>query len=149
MPRDTRHPEIELPYEGKPGVCVFCGRPLPPRKRRWCGECAVDYLRARGFTYRQDCIARVVKEFGTYHCEMCGHHFENGVDDTSQWQVDHKVPLALGGSHDLSNLWLLCPKCCKEKNAADQRDIYHALHPTADEPTQTRAKDRRLSDFNG
>ena len=132
---------------------MFCGRPLPPRKKRWCGVCAEDYLRARGFTYRQDCIDRVMKQYGRIRCEMCGIEPEDALaGNIPDWQADHKVPLALGGSHDPSNVWLLCPKCTAVKNASDLRAIYLHQNPSIAkkiEEEERRAKDRRLDDYNG
>ena len=107
-------------------------------------------MRARGFTYRQDCIDRVLKQYGKIHCEMCGKETLFGAYNVADWQVDHKVPLALGGSHDQSNLWMLCPDCAKEKNAADLRDIYRINNPSTKKSEEVfRSKDHKLGDFNG
>lgn len=39
------------------------------------------------------------------------------------YQVDHVVPLALGGSNERSNLQLLCPFCNQSKGAKDPLDF--------------------------
>jgi hypothetical protein len=37
-------------------------------------------------------------------CQMCGKGIEDGV----KLEVDHRIPVAWGGSDDLENLWTLC-----------------------------------------
>jgi hypothetical protein len=37
--------------------------------------------------------------------------------------VDHRLPLALGGSDEPSNLWALCPACDRAKTRADRAEI--------------------------
>lgn len=111
-----------------------------------------DYLRVRGFTYRQDCLDRVMKQYKRIHCEMCGIEPDKAYpDNIPDWQADHKVPLALGGSHDASNIWLLCPKCTAVKNASDLRAIYMHQNPSIARKIseEGRAKDHRLDDFYG
>lgn len=117
---------MKLPFLGTPGACCFCGRKLPPKKRKWCGECTLDYFRARGYTYRVDCILRVLKQYGKPHCERCGYETDRASYELGDlgWQVDHKVPIALGGSpSDQDNLWLLCPTCVCVKNPMDLSKI--------------------------
>ena len=110
--------DVPLPFEGHKGVCVFCGSPLPPRKRRWCGNCTQEFLRQRGFTYRSDAIEQNRNRFGRITCEKCSRHPEQEylID---QWVADHKVPLAAGGTHEKSNLQFLCPECNYVKTAED------------------------------
>lgn len=42
------------------------------------------------------------------------------VNPTSNLEVDHKLALHLGGTNDLSNLWLLCRDCHKAKTSREQ-----------------------------
>lgn len=46
-----------------------------------------------------------------YRCQLCGASAREGVE----LEVDHRVPLAKGGSNDLLNLWVLCHKCNRGK----------------------------------
>ncbi len=48
-----------------------------------------------------------------HQCQSCGRQ-GTGL------QIDHIVPLALGGSNDLSNLQVLCGTCNRRKR--DRRD---------------------------
>ena len=51
-------------------------------------------------------------------CANCGNSFDELEGEP---QVDHIVPLSLGGINDLVNLQLLCEKCNKQKGGKDQR----------------------------
>lgn len=45
-----------------------------------------------------------------YHCKCCGRMLD------ADWDVDHVVPLAGGGSNDSSNIQVLCPGCHARKS---------------------------------
>lgn len=47
----------------------------------------------------------------SYHCCICGASAENG----SRLEVDHKIPVARGGTNAESNLWTLCFECNRGK----------------------------------
>lgn len=44
-----------------------------------------------------------------------------------RWNVDHIVPLVLGGADHLENLQLLCPVCAFFKTEIDMRDMLKRL----------------------
>ena len=48
-------------------------------------------------------------------CAVCAKRFTKA----NPMQLDHIMPLALGGLHDDSNLQSLCAKCNQRKNAKD------------------------------
>jgi len=50
------------------------------------------------------------------HCRYCGVAL--GVDA----QVDHAVPVARGGSNDIENLDLICPRCNQEKDSKTPKE---------------------------
>ena len=50
-----------------------------------------------------------------YRCQICGAK----ADNNRQLEVDHKVPVAKGGSNELSNLWTLCFDCNRGKSDHD------------------------------
>lgn len=61
-------------------------------------------------------IPAVVREYvfrrDNYRCRACGcSHNETAL------QVDHIIPLARGGSNDMSNLQTLCQSCNGSKGA--------------------------------
>ena len=56
-----------------------------------------------------------VFRLSSYTCQMCG----STVADGAKLEVDHKVPVAKGGSSDISNLWVLCFSCNRGKSASD------------------------------
>lgn len=53
-------------------------------------------------------------------CMTCGESIANG------YQIDHVMPLALGGANDRSNLQLLCRKCNQSKGAKHPIDFAHS-----------------------
>lgn len=46
----------------------------------------------------------------------------SGVNPSSNLEVDHVLPLRDGGTNCLTNLWLLCVSCHKDKTAAEHSD---------------------------
>ena len=51
-------------------------------------------------------------------CQCCGVKCDNGLDCNSDLypNLDHMIPLAMGGWHGLDNIELLCRKCNMEKH---------------------------------
>ncbi|MBF6573744.1 HNH endonuclease [Nocardia farcinica] len=43
-------------------------------------------------------------------CQLCGK---------PGWQVDHRIPVAAGGTDDDTNLWVLCDGCHQAKTQAE------------------------------
>lgn len=50
-----------------------------------------------------------------YCCQICGATAQDGV----KLEVDHKTPVAKGGTDELSNLWTLCFPCNRGKGTSD------------------------------
>jgi 5-methylcytosine-specific restriction enzyme A len=46
-------------------------------------------------------------------CQRCGWRLSPGT----RWEVDHVIPLALGGRDDVSNMQVLCQACHGSKTA--------------------------------
>ncbi|MBL1209235.1 HNH endonuclease [Geminocystis sp. GBBB08] len=59
-------------------------------------------LEVRKYVYNRD----------NYQCQSCG---KNTKETTLN--IDHIIPLAKGGSNDISNLQTLCLKCNQKKKA--------------------------------
>lgn len=51
-----------------------------------------------------------------HKCACCKHKLV-------KFQIDHVVPLARGGSNDISNIQLLCPRCNRSKGAKHPIDF--------------------------
>lgn len=63
-------------------------------------------LRGRTLQIRNTRIARR----DTYTCQICGR-----VADRGEGEVDHRIPLAQGGSDESNNLQWLCIECHRAK----------------------------------
>lgn len=50
-----------------------------------------------------------------YRCRICGVTAEAGA----RLEVDHKVPVAKGGSNEIENLWALCFECNRGKGVQE------------------------------
>jgi 5-methylcytosine-specific restriction endonuclease McrA len=44
-----------------------------------------------------------------YHCYYCDKFL-------TEYHIDHKIPVSRGGSNDISNIALACPRCNQSKN---------------------------------
>ncbi len=62
-------------------------------------------------------VRKYVFERNNYQCQSCGKQY--GETDLT---IDHIIPLARGGSNDISNLQTLCFSCnCKKTDSIDNR----------------------------
>jgi uncharacterized protein YozE (UPF0346 family) len=50
-----------------------------------------------------------------YRCQICGASSE----DNKRLEIDHKIPVAKGGSNEPKNLWVLCFACNRGKSDRD------------------------------
>ena len=55
-------------------------------------------------------VIKYVFERDRYHCKNCGQ-----TNKETKLTIDHIIPLASGGSNDISNLQTLCYKCNQKK----------------------------------
>lgn len=69
-------------------------------------------------------VRRYLLERNNYRCQSCGKATQEG-----ELTVDHIIPLANGGSNDISNLQTLCRSCnSRKKHSFDSRfDRYFNL----------------------
>ena len=62
------------------------------------------------------------------HCEKCTRKIPHSDD----WDLDHRIPLSLGGTNDDGNIQVLCSWCHDDKTAGSSGD------------TATAAKSKRV-----
>ncbi|KAB0242614.1 HNH endonuclease [Microcystis aeruginosa EAWAG127a] len=55
-------------------------------------------------------VRKYVYQRDNYQCQSCGK-----PENFTQLSIDHIIPLALGGSNDISNLQTLCLSCNRRK----------------------------------
>lgn len=102
----TAHPErskarLDKWREANPENCKALDHKRRARKLKAGGSFSVAEIRAMLKRQRGKCVA----------CR---------IDISKNYHIDHRMPLALGGSNDVSNIQLLCPHCNLSK---------HAKHP--------------------
>jgi len=139
-----RRPEIRF-SDAPRGTCRWCGesirhesgakRGLVDRRRRWHPICveiynATDPRALRQRVRRRDRGVCALCRVNTLQLRrqlkgrgMWARMRERGfVPRRSLWELDHKIPLVDGGTHELSNLQTLCVPCHRKKSAREQRD---------------------------
>jgi 5-methylcytosine-specific restriction endonuclease McrA len=107
---DRIHTYLMHRFRGEPGRCRNCGREVTAARRRsWCSAtCYAVYRNLLNVTRtRQYLFAR------SPWCADCGTRLTLGarLQDGEPCEVNHVVPLVLGGAHDWHNFQLLCVKC--------------------------------------
>ena len=55
-------------------------------------------------------VRKYVLQRDNYQCQSCGANKQK-----ASLNIDHIIPLAKGGSNDISNLQVLCSKCNQKK----------------------------------
>lgn len=55
-------------------------------------------------------VRKYVYQRNNYQCQSCGK-----TNQETQLNIDHIIPLAKGGSNDISNLQTLCKQCNQSK----------------------------------
>lgn len=115
--------------------CRECGRSFLPaygsRRRDFCcGRCGARYARRvgkaarrarkRGNGYEYFDPVEVLRR-DRWRCQLCGAHTPErlrGTHDDRAPELDHIVPLAMGGAHTRANTQCLCRSCNQIKGAA-------------------------------
>ena len=101
-------------------VCSWCFTDVPKGNRTRCGN-ALCTVMIEEITMWRACRNRAMRRAG-YRCALCGGRAE---------EVDHIVPVKLGGTSDASNLRPLCLPCHRSETArlAKERASYKARTP--------------------
>lgn len=78
--------------------------------RRWMAKLASDNRRPKNFSTR---TRRLLLEAASNQCQRCGAK--------DKLEVDHVVPVAFGGTNDLTNGFILCSTCHLAKSRAERK----------------------------
>jgi len=118
-----RNLKLTLTTPGIPGWCRFCKEQiLDPKtnailtRKTWHPRCVTTYEEQQDGSARRKAIFR--RDRGL--CAQCGTIWENLYGN---WQADHIIPLAVGGSFELTNVQTLCCSCHFAKSKADLKTI--------------------------
>lgn len=114
--------ELHKQGSGRLRPCLVCAR---PSQGNYCAaheptvdEAARNERNPYRKHYRDPAYARNRQhrfERARGRCEACGVHVETG-----EWECDHLIPLRQGGTHDITNLRVLCIACHRAKTAEDR-----------------------------
>lgn len=129
-------------------ACKECGLEFTPafgnKHRSYCSdECrkrrssrvnkARRRARIKGADQRDAIDPIEVCKRDGWRCQRCGaktpKKLRGTIDDRAP-EMDHVIPLALGGNHTWDNVQCLCRKCNREKGASLDIDTDLAPHPT-------------------
>lgn len=72
-----------------------------------CAECN----KPDGMTCRSGGVGTTNFPLGNRYCVVLWR---------SVLELDHRIPLHIGGSNDIENLWLLCGQCHQRKTSSEQ-----------------------------
>lgn len=136
--------KMKAVYVPKKVICRECGREFLTEygntRRDFCSdECsnkcgrrvakATRRARIRGNNY-EFFDPREVFARDNYTCQICGvktpKSLRGTLDDYAP-ELDHIVPLALGGEHTRENTQCLCRKCNRNKGATPMEDYLRAM----------------------
>lgn len=102
--------------------CTACGKPIGPRRRRWCSDkCASEFSANHSFSFAREMVKKKVYVRGKgWKCALCGIIvYEVDVDHIEQaWGRHAKYDCI----HHLENLQVLCKPCHKEKTRVQLRE---------------------------
>jgi len=129
-----KYAEAKRKLVNKQVKCKECGKEFVPeygnKRREFCSKlCFKRYNRRIGKAVRR---ARIkgrpyemfdpveIFERDKWRCQLCGRKTPKplrGTTDDCAPELDHIIPLALGGSHTRANVQCLCRRCNQEKGA--------------------------------
>jgi 5-methylcytosine-specific restriction endonuclease McrA len=117
-----RNLKLTLTTPGIPGWCRFCKQQIKDAtgailtRKTWHPACVKTYQEQQDGGFRRKAI--FLRDGGL--CRSCGAT-ENHL--YGNWQADHIIPLAAGGSFELTNVQTLCCSCHFSKSKTDLKTI--------------------------
>jgi 5-methylcytosine-specific restriction endonuclease McrA len=142
----VRRRRLVIPHSTAPrGTCRWCGLPIlrpdgrPDRRRNWHPECVETYKLCWPGHARQrvkerdhgicagcgrDTVTRRLRRSGPItprpdDARYAGRYCRAVWTERHAWELDHIVPLADGGTHELVNMQTLCRPCHRTKTARE------------------------------
>ena len=134
--------------------CADCGGVIEDNRgiSKWCAECRAARRREKKRQYRRahkharrarmrnaprdpSLLPETIFTRDKWHCVLCGKGTPRRLRGTSHDcapELDHIVPIALGGGHVYDNVQTLCARCNRAKGAtiAGQLSLHLAMrHP--------------------
>lgn len=91
------------------GLCRWCGGPVAPPRRSWCGGKCVAECNA----LHPQSLRNAVRRRDNGKCALCGAQGQE-----VEWEADHTTPLCEGGYNVLSNIRTLCCPCHRAETRA-------------------------------
>jgi len=104
--------------------CGICSKKIDVNKycnAKFCSKkCAQrnstrNYVKKHGLI-RNKWAKQIIVEFLGYKCNKCGN--------IESIEVDHIIPISIGGENKVSNIQLLCNICHKEKTSIENKNRY-------------------------
>jgi hypothetical protein len=112
----------------------YCSRECGQRAAKMSGS-ARRRAAAHGVTYEPVAILKVLQRDG-WRCRICGIHTPQrlrGTGESNAPEVDHIVPMAMGGGHTYDNVQCACRACNKRKGSrwkSTPREITEGVAPS-------------------
>lgn len=101
--------------------CEWCGKSFKRSNRatRYCsarcyGDSMLSAFPRKGKEFSK-AVRRAIKERDNYACVVCG--------STHRLEIDHIVPIALGGDNSIDNGQALCHKCHRAKSLRQRKQV--------------------------
>lgn len=121
-----------------PPICHDCGKPTSRRSTaagRFCAQCASDRKRAREsrkVSKRRTAqrVTDITAEFerglrvDATDCPLCGTRLTDQPHRPHSKNLDHIVPICMGGTHTMGNVRIICRTCnlARPKDGSDVTD---------------------------
>ena len=91
--------------------CHSCGYVAKSKNEKYCSRCGLQLSERVGREPIPNRVRHAVFQKDGYRCRECNR----GKEDGAILEIDHIVPVAKGGTNDISNLQTLCKECNRGK----------------------------------